>query len=72
MACLVPATAEGLAAGIVRVLDDPDYARRLADTAHVRAEQSYSDASYMARVQGFYRDVLERFPAASTMNPTLY
>lgn len=60
MACLTPASAEGFAAGLARVLDDPDYAKRLAENAGDRAAERYSDDAYMARVRDFYRDVLER------------
>ena len=66
-ACLVPPTAEGLAGGLARVLDDPDYAARLAAAAHAAAEQSYSDAAYMTKVHEFYRDVLHRVPGGADL-----
>lgn len=71
MACLVPATPEGLSEGIARVLDDPDYARQLADGALNRAEESYSDAGYLRKVHDLYRAVLEAGQPAKTANPAL-
>ena len=54
LACLVPATEEGLAAGMFQVLSDPELGQRLAQAAAERAEQSFSDAAYLEKVSAFY------------------
>jgi glycosyltransferase involved in cell wall biosynthesis len=59
LACLVPASTEGLATGIARVLDDPGYASRLAESAYARAEGKYSDGAYIASVEKFYNAVFD-------------
>jgi len=71
MACLVPPTPEGLAAGLARVLDDSDYARQLAEVAHARAEASFSDAAYVRKVQDLYRAVLSADGAGATTRTVL-
>lgn len=60
IACLVPATAEGFAEGLARVLDDRDYAENLARNSFARAQEYYSDETYMAQVTDFYEAVLAR------------
>ena len=56
---LVPANAEGLAGGIVRLLDDPAYAKRLAENARQLAARKYSDEAYLGRVADFYSRVFQ-------------
>lgn len=71
MACLVPPTPEGLADGIGRVLDDPDYAAELVRNAGAAGEERYSDAAYMAKVHDFYRQVLEHGGRQPELDPAL-
>lgn len=58
-ACLVPATPEGLAGGIGRVLDDPVHAADLAEQAWRRGQELFSDAAYLRKVQEFYLSVID-------------
>jgi glycosyltransferase involved in cell wall biosynthesis len=58
LAHLVPPTSEGLAAGIVRVLEDPAYGRRLAEEARRLGEERYSDDVYLRLVLDLYERVL--------------
>jgi glycosyltransferase involved in cell wall biosynthesis len=60
VACLVPPSAAGLAAGIHRVLGDRAFGERLARAAAKRAAERFSDADYIARVRDFYDRVMER------------
>lgn len=48
---LVEVSAEGLAGGIGRVLEDPEYGRRIALAATERLEQNYSLAHFRKRIQ---------------------
>lgn len=57
---LVPPTAEGLAAGMLRLLRAPEYARRLAQAARRLSDAKYSHEAYMRRVADFYESVLRR------------
>jgi glycosyltransferase involved in cell wall biosynthesis/SAM-dependent methyltransferase len=54
-AVLVPPTAEGLAAGILRVLQDPPLARSLARAARERVERDYSYAAFRRKIEEVYR-----------------
>lgn len=58
VALLVPATDEGLASGIERLLQDRALGKRLADAAAARAERDFSDAAYISQVAGFYERVM--------------
>lgn len=58
VARLVAPTADGIAAGLRAILDNPAYGVRLAQAAAARAEQRFSDAAYLERVEAFYRRVL--------------
>jgi glycosyltransferase involved in cell wall biosynthesis len=60
VACLVPPSAAGLAAGIERVLDDRAFGERLARAAAKRAAERFSDADYIAKVRDFYDRVMDR------------
>jgi len=51
---LVAPTPEGLAEGMLRLLNDEAYCKRLASAARARSDEKYSDASYMAKVHDFY------------------
>lgn len=55
---LVPATAGGLADGLVTILSDRGYAERLAAKAQEVARRSYSDEVYLSKVAQFYADVI--------------
>ncbi len=57
---LVDPTPQGLAAGLLRVLADPDHGRGLAEAARGLAEREYSDVAYLRKVEDFYRQVLSR------------
>ena len=71
MACLVPATPEGLSTGLARVLDDPDYARQLAEGAFARAEALYSDGAYLRKVHGLYEAVQQAGQHGASTSPAL-
>jgi len=58
VAHLVDPTPEAFAEGICTVLRDDEYRRRLAEAARQRAEQEFADEHYVAKVAGFYEDVL--------------
>ena len=58
MAELVPANKQGLADGMHRVLDDRDYASRIATAAKKFADENFSDKKYIEMVAGLYQDVL--------------
>jgi glycosyltransferase involved in cell wall biosynthesis len=57
---LVPATADDVAGGLIRVLAHPAYARRLADAAAALAEERYSDDIYYGRLSELLDQVLSR------------
>jgi glycosyltransferase involved in cell wall biosynthesis len=63
---LVPATAEGLADGILKLLGDPNYAEQLAENARRVAAEKYSDEAYLGRVADFYARVFQS--AAQTVD----
>jgi glycosyltransferase involved in cell wall biosynthesis len=66
---LVPATAEGMAQGICKLLEDRNYAQGLADGARRKAARLYSDEAYMARVAEFYANVFQDHSA--TRQPSI-
>lgn len=51
---LVPPTAEGIAGGILRLLEDEGYARGLAAAALDLAQAEFSDDAYVRKVEEFY------------------
>jgi glycosyltransferase involved in cell wall biosynthesis len=51
---LVPPTAAGIAGGILRLLEDEDHARALADNALGLARAEFSDEAYVGKVAEFY------------------
>lgn len=55
---LVAPTAEGIAAGIARVMNDREYASRLARAARKVSDAEYSDEAYLRKVTGFYQQVV--------------
>lgn len=62
-ACLAPATPEGFAGGVIRVLEDPAYAAEIARGARAFADENFSDDAYIAMVRDIYDamwDKLER------------
>jgi glycosyltransferase involved in cell wall biosynthesis len=68
---LVEATAEGVAAGLVRVLSDPVRSDELASGAAAVAEEHYSSAAYMAKLSGLMEQaeqLVARAPAPSTLS----
>jgi glycosyltransferase involved in cell wall biosynthesis len=60
IAHLVPATVSGMAEGILKLLNDREYATRLADEAMKKADKLYSDRVYLFRVSDFYSNVFRR------------
>jgi len=58
VALLVPPTPEGLAAGMQRLIEDPDFAATLGAAAARRANEQYSDSAYIDKVNSFYEDVI--------------
>lgn len=71
IAHLVPATAAGMAEGILKLLDDREYAMRLVEAALRRADESYSDRAYLERVQQFYANVFKSNPDSNRSTATL-
>ncbi len=59
IASLVPASAEGFAAGIAEILSNPDRASELAFAAECWAQEHFSDELYLSRVREFYRQVCD-------------
>jgi glycosyltransferase involved in cell wall biosynthesis len=53
-----PGNPGALAAGIERLLDDPETAKRLATAAHRVATRQYSIESMVRSIEGVYRKVL--------------
>ena len=58
IACLVPASSEGIAEGIAKILGNPNYAQKISSAAKSRADLHYSDSGYVNKVLGFYDEVL--------------
>lgn len=56
---LVPADAEGLSRGMLDILRNKEEAERLAQKAQEFAEREFSDESYVNKVLGLYRDVID-------------
>ncbi len=57
IAHLVPADVKGLSDGILKLLQEPEYASALAAAAINRAEEKFSDEQYLNRVNDFYGKV---------------
>lgn len=57
---LVPPTAEGLAAGVLRVLNDTEHATSLVEAARRLSDAEYSEDAYMRKMTDFYRLIIER------------
>ncbi len=57
IAHLVPPDVAGFAQGLRALLQDPGYARRLAQNAKRRADALYSDRAYIDKVAVFYRQL---------------
>lgn len=57
-ACLVEPTAEDLAGGICRVLQDPVFAERLVRAATLKAETDFADEAYVGKVENFFASVM--------------
>ena len=55
---LVPPTAQGLADGLARVLNDRDAAARIAAAARTLADERYSRESYLTRTRRAYAMLL--------------
>ncbi len=62
LALLVPATAEGLADGIGRLLEDRAAATRLAEAAAAFARTTLSWPAFVARIEAMYRTAMARTP----------
>lgn len=57
VAHLVPATSSGMSQGILKLLNDREYAMGLARKGIEKADQMYSDQAYLDRVSRFYTSV---------------
>ena len=57
---LVPATAEGISGGLVRVLKDPVHAGVLAEAAQKLSREEYSEESYLARLRSLLEKITSR------------
>ncbi|MGH1541011.1 MAG: glycosyltransferase family 4 protein [Arenicella sp.] len=60
VSCLVDATPESFAAGIMRVLNDKDYAQKLSDSAKRFADEHFSDENYVSMVKEVYTKMLHQ------------
>ena len=69
-ALLVPPEAEALAAGLARLLDDPDERTRLAAAAQALATSRYSRESYVSRTAVAYQRLLDRPVPATGGSPS--
>ncbi len=67
---LVPATSDGMAAGICRVMNDRTHAQKLVARAQRVAEAEYSDQAYLRKVIGFYQHAVHR-TGVPTVNPAV-
>lgn len=56
---LVEPTPEGLAGGMRRFIEDPEYAASIGSAAAARAEREFSDDAYIRKVLDFYDEVQE-------------
>jgi len=54
ISCLVEATPDAFAAGILKVLQDADYAKQVSDAAQEFAKQHFSDERYIEMVAQIY------------------
>ncbi len=63
---LVAPTPQGLAAGMQRVLEDPQHAQALADAASRLSDAEYSEGAYMRKMAEFYGRIIERLRAGKT------
>jgi glycosyltransferase involved in cell wall biosynthesis len=59
-AVLVPTHTDGLAAGIVSLLDDPERAARLAHAGRAYAEERLGWSRFLATLGDIYEEVHER------------
>lgn len=57
---LVAPTPEALATGILKVLNDREYARGLATAGRRLSDAEYSEDAYMRKMGDFYRRIMER------------
>lgn len=62
---LVEPEPEGIAAGIRRVIDDPEYAGKLAENAGRLARRNYSEEAYMEKLSSILDDVMRESPSAA-------
>lgn len=66
---LVDPTPEGLARGLVELLDDPDRREELAAAAGELVEREYSRDAFRRKIDDAYRRIEELHPAAATPAP---
>ena len=59
VSCLVDATPQSFAGGILKVLHDEQYAKRLAKQAQEFAEQHFSDREYITMVNTLVNDTMQ-------------
>lgn len=60
IAMLVPPNPDGLARGMIEILENPDLGQKLAAAASARAEREFADESYVDKVTDLYRRVLAK------------
>ncbi len=63
---LSPPEPDAFAARIDRLLDEPELAQRMGDTARAMARSSYSQDRVAERLEGFYNKVLHNFERQGT------
>ena len=70
-ALLVAANPHDFARGILTLLEDRDYAMRLAESAKQKAAKEYSDSAYLDRVGRFYDLIIESTSAPAASMPSV-
>jgi glycosyltransferase involved in cell wall biosynthesis len=69
-ACLVEPTKESLAAGMARLLNDPELCTRLGAEGRRVARENYSLSAFRAKLADFYRKVFAALPPSFVPQPT--
>ena len=64
-ACMVEPTRESMAAGMVRLLSDPELCRELGEKGRKIARENYSLEAFKEKLDGFYQKVSADLPPAT-------
>jgi glycosyltransferase involved in cell wall biosynthesis len=69
-ACLVSPTKESMAAGMVKLLDNPELCQRLGTMGRRVARENYSLTAFRTKLTDFYSRVFDDLPASPIPQPT--